>query len=59
MMDDSTYDDLVLMMLYIRSWEEKYSQGFRFSWKGFDFNSLDRWKAGNSLRVSIRTNPRC
>ncbi len=41
-MDDTTYDELTLMMLYAKSWSEKYSGDCRYSWKGFDFDSLNR-----------------
>lgn len=41
-MDDETYDDLAIAMLYAMSWKEKYAEGYAFSWKGFDFGSLDR-----------------
>ncbi|MDY5679022.1 MAG: DUF6429 family protein [Candidatus Methanomethylophilaceae archaeon] len=60
--NDSTYDDLVLMMLYAKSWEEKYSQGYRSSWKGFDFDSLNRLEAkelitGNHRNKSTALTP--
>lgn len=41
-MDDRTYDDLVLALMYAMSWTEKFPEGYRRSWIGFDFDSLDR-----------------
>lgn len=41
-MKDSTYDDLALALMYAMSWTEKYSEGYRRSWIGFDFDSLNR-----------------
>lgn len=42
-MDDETYDELALAMLYAESWRDKNTEeGYRFSWKGFSFESLDR-----------------
>lgn len=39
-MEKQLFDDLVLALLVETSWEEKY--GAPRSWKGYDFNSLDR-----------------
>ncbi len=39
-MDKQLFDDLVLALLVETSWQEKY--GAPRSWKGYDFNSLDR-----------------
>lgn len=41
-MDDKTYDDLVLMLLYVRSWKSHEGSDHSSSWKGFDFESLNR-----------------
>ena len=42
-MDDRTYDDLALALMYAMSWKEKRTpDGYRRSWIGLDFDSLDR-----------------
>lgn len=42
-MDDRTYDDLALALMYAMSWKEKYApEGFVRTWIGFDFDALDR-----------------
>lgn len=42
-MDDRTYDDLALALMYAMSWKEQGTpEGYRRSWIGLDFDSLDR-----------------
>lgn len=42
-MDDRTYDDLALALMYAMSWKEKGTpEGYRRTWIGFDFDSLNR-----------------
>ena len=37
-----TIKDLTLMLLYLTSWDEKeFSQEYRRSWKGYDFDTLN------------------
>lgn len=42
-MDDRTYDDLAMALMYAMSWKEQGTpEGYRRSWIGLDFDSLDR-----------------
>lgn len=54
-MDEKLYDDLALALLYYKSWKEKYApEGYSWSWKGFDFDSLDRLRKSNLISGNPR-----
>ena len=62
-MDEKLYDDLALALLYHMFWKEKSTpEGYSLSWKGFDFDSLDRLRdsgllSGNPRNKSVTITP--
>lgn len=54
---DKQKDELVLLLLYLTSWEEnELPEGMKRSWKGYPFSSLDSLKKEDLIRGSNRSN---
>ncbi|WP_153721088.1 DUF6429 family protein [Sporosarcina cascadiensis] len=53
---DKQIDELVLLLLYLTSWEEdELPDGMKRSWKGYPFGSLDDLQAEDMIRGSNRS----
>lgn len=53
---DKQIDELVLLLLYLTSWEEdELPEGIKRSWKGYPFSSFDDLQAKDMIRGSNRS----